>query len=210
MDLLKARFTNEKDKLEVYFRSVQKSQKIEWEKQAEARLAETKATLEYRATELEVELGQVQQQARQDLLQLEKRLKEEYQAKIKTFLQQHFNHGLDALGITNQVRSSSPNISPIHSGRIEPRPPVQPRPQPHVTSIATTEPNRRERELRKMISSLLSQTPQHQQQPQQPVQHQPQPNYLTSRLAELTKDTSLSDQDKQSLQKLRQLMTDNL
>ena len=199
MELLKSRFSNEKDKLEVYFRSVQKSQKIEWEKNAEARISEAKSTLEFRNAELETELAESQRAARENLAKLEKRLKEEYQAKIKSFLQQHFNQGLDALGITSQVRSSSPNISPIHSARIEPRPPLEPRPKVEPA----IEPTRRERELRKMIAGLLSQAPQVAPPP-------PPPNYLNTKLAELTTDTSLTDQDKKSLQKLRQLMTDNL
>ena len=212
MDLLKSRFSNEKDKLEVYFRSVQKSQKIEWEKNAEARISEAKSTLEFRNAELESELAESQRVARENMAKLEKRLKEEYQAKIKSFLQQHFNQGLDALGISNsQVRSSSPNISPIHSARIEPRPPLEPRPK--IEPVGS-EPTRRERELRKMIAGLLSQAPQNL--PPPPISTTPAttpfttPNYLHTKLAELTTDTSLTDQDKKSLQKLRQLMTDNL
>ena len=208
MDLLKTRFTNEKDKLEVYFRSVQKSQKIEWEKAAESRLSEAKRTLEYRNNELEMELSQVQQKAAHDLAQLDRRLKEDYQAKIKSFLQQHFNQGLDALGISAPSRrSSSPNISPINSARnMEPRPPLEPRPTAPPPTQATVEPpTRREQELRKMIRNLLSQAPQ-----APPVPAQLQQNYLSSRLTELSKDNTLTDQDKKSLQRLRQLMTDNL
>ena len=103
--------------------------------------------------------------------------------------------------------ASSPNISPIHSARnMEPRPPLEPRPiAPPPTQPTVEPPTRREQELRKMIRNLLSQAP---QAPPTPVQ--PQPNYLSSRLTELTKDNTLTDQDKKSLQRLRQLMTDNL
>jgi len=130
------------------------------------------------------------------------------------------------------LRSSSPRDAPrqkhksdvripiIHDNSYEspttdnfiPHPPVAPRPYPTSKQPSSSSKSKREQQLRKMIESMLNQTPMTENDMTNSIQSNgnnltnSESNYFRQKIRDMVDDQSLTDKEKKNLQKLAQLM----
>lgn len=203
LDLLKQTSASDRTKLESFHKSLLHSKIEELEKHFKHEMQILKESHMTEIEKLTESLDRKDKENTEKLVLVEKSLKRDYQMKMKTFLQKHFNQGLSAMmsdvdivrnappipqpnipvqsSFSNFRRSSSPReslFSPIHC------------PEPIISNQDVTENTETDREinLRRSIEKLLNTKPS--------SKNRKDSTDINSRLKTLFEDKTLSENEK--------------